>query len=162
MLKKTKVSLTMNKMSYRTLKSIIFLAIIIMQVAVFGQPEDTENDYEQKGIVANSRHYDILLEKEKRTLIDSNDELLNIDGVIWQRKYGEKKYFLSPRIRDISNYNERIRRLDNKKTGIKKSEFVFAKITLNKYNWFFLSYRFCDNIQFRCSKNQYRRTPVRA
>ncbi|MHA1740221.1 MAG: clostripain-related cysteine peptidase, partial [Candidatus Heimdallarchaeota archaeon] len=85
-----------------------------------------ENDFET--------NYQKFLNAQKEPLISAGEELFLLEGQIWQRKYGEKEFYLSPTMTDLERkeYDFRINLLDDKENGIKKSKFHFVKVDVSQ------------------------------
>ena len=77
------------------------------------------------------KDYQQFLENQQTPLLTANGEAFRLDGLIWQRKYGEKEYCLAPTMQDISAYSHRIRQLDDKENGIIKSKFHFLNVDVS-------------------------------
>lgn len=74
--------------------------------------------------------YSKLLENQKAPFIEADEEVFVINETVWQRKYGENEYVLTPEIPNIKDYNKRIRQLDN--TESNKSKYYFIKIEVTE------------------------------
>ena len=78
------------------------------------------------------RDYEMFLEKQKMPLLYANSEVFVLGGTAWTRTYGEQEYVLTPAMQDNSEYNVRIRQLDNETTGIFKSKFHFINVEVTE------------------------------
>jgi hypothetical protein len=69
--------------------------------------------------------YAEMLKRQKNPLLDAHEELYNINGIIWQRRLGEKEYFIAPcktknEIMDTDSINRSIK--------TKLTEYFFVKV----------------------------------
>jgi len=107
------------------MKKLIIICIALIAVCnLFAQEENIKNfDY----------WYNQFLENQKEFYLDGNCELFVLGDVLWQRRFGESKYYLAPKIENNMDelYFKRIRAKDNKAKGISKSSFKFVKVTVN-------------------------------
>lgn len=87
------------------------------------EPIKASNSDANKAIM----EYQALLSRQESPLKTADEELYNIDGTIWQRKYGEYEFFLAPSVENIGEYKARISKYDNKEKGINKSISQFIK-----------------------------------
>ena len=76
------------------------LALFIMAVSV-GQGQTNHANNSQK-------QYLTLVENQKTPFLNSDGEVLIVEGVAWERHYGEKEYVLTPTMKSVSDYNQRI------------------------------------------------------
>ncbi|MBC8484590.1 MAG: hypothetical protein H8D45_00935, partial [Bacteroidetes bacterium] len=119
-------------------KTLIICIALILMSNIFAQQENTK-DF--------NYWYDQFIEKQKEPFMDGRCEGFKLGNIIWQRYYGEKEYFLSPMFSDseIKKYYDRIKRFDDKKKGILKSQTHFIKVELNKITISLLS-KFLINV----------------
>jgi hypothetical protein len=99
------------------------LALFIMAVSV-GQGQTNHANNSQK-------QYLTLVENQKTPFLNSDGEVLIVEGVAWERHYGEKEYVLTPTMKSVSDNNQRIRRYVNPLTNVYKSKFHFLNVELN-------------------------------
>ncbi len=76
----------------------------------------------------------LFYEQQKTPLLNANDEAFLVSDIIWQRFYGEKEYFLSPKVLNIHEYHKRITSLDSKSTDVHKSKFHMLYVDVNAYS----------------------------
>ncbi len=59
----------------------------------------------QMSISQNSAQiYSEFLDNQNYPLVDALEELMNVDGVIWQRWYGQHEYFLAPTVENVEEF----------------------------------------------------------
>ena len=101
------------------LKKYLNILIIIFFTLVFvnGQtiPDNESISFPDSDFQNNYLEF---LHKQMTPLENANEEAFLLDSQIWQRKYGEKEYFLAPAMVDIDEYHDRIEQLDDKENGI--------------------------------------------
>ena len=77
-----------------------------------------------------AKDYQQFLENQNTPLLTAIGEAFSLNETVWHRKYGEKEYVLHPIMQDISEYNNRIRQLDDEENGIIKSNLHFLNVEL--------------------------------
>ena len=102
------------------MKKILFLSIALpisfLLNAQTNQTGNFQNDYQT------------FLENQKTPFLKANGEVFVLDGTAWERQYGEQEYILTPVMQNISEYNARIRQLNDITTGVFKSKFHFINV----------------------------------
>lgn len=72
------------------------------------------------------------VENQKTPFLSGDGESFILDGVVWERKFGESEYVLTPTMSSISAYNQRIHQFDDAENGIAKSNFHFVKVLITE------------------------------
>lgn len=80
----------------------------------------------------NNITYSTLLQNQNQPFTKGNGEVLTIDGVAWERPYGESEYVIAPSMPSIESYRKRITQLDNPATGIFKSKHHFLNVEVTQ------------------------------
>jgi formylglycine-generating enzyme required for sulfatase activity len=95
------------------------------QVPIAGQQVEWRDMYDFDEAVA------LLRANEQKPLTTAHSEAVNIDGVIWQRLYGERNYFLAPIVENPELYLTRTGDSEYQSDQDSEGRFLFAEIDLN-------------------------------
>lgn len=79
----------------------------------------------------NTNEYENFIKEQETPLSKTDDEIYILDGIAWIRLNGEKEYVLSPTVKDISEYKNRIRQADQPELGIYKSTMKFVNVQIS-------------------------------
>ena len=74
--------------------------------------------------------YQEFLNNQQSPLFNAQAELFHLNGLNWQRYFGEKEYFLVPSVTNVSEYKKRIKQFDDKQTGIIKSNYSILDVEI--------------------------------
>ena len=74
--------------------------------------------------------YQEFLNNQQSPLFNAQAELFHLNGLNWQRYFGEKEYFLVPSVTNVSEYKKRIKQFDDKQTRIIKSNYSILDVEI--------------------------------
>jgi hypothetical protein len=80
----------------------------------------------------NEDKYDKFIQEQQIPLSETDDEIFLLNEIAWIRLNGEKEFVLSPTVKDISQYKDRIRKADQPESEIYKSTMSFINVQLSE------------------------------